>query len=212
MSHRPRQRIGLLAALVVAGLVVPRHAPGTIAEQRARLPPPAFCQDPVEGIWRSHDFHVDWQEWGIFTLEIRRVEGSATELTRQITNRSWYANAKASEPPPCAGELDYLVTMNARGAYDESGRVEFRGVDWELTRLFCGPRQGFGYNLDVFSGVIDPELQEFQSVNNDGGRYVNVPTVFRRVECFDEIPPTSLAVDVPALTPEPEGPGCAGGR
>ena len=31
----------------------------------------------------------------------------------------------------------------------------------------------WGYNLDNFSGEIDPEIQEFQSLNNDGGRDVD---------------------------------------
>jgi hypothetical protein len=51
-------------------------------------------------------------------------------------------------------------------------------------------------------------LQEFQSVNNDGGRYIDVPTVFRRVECFEEGPAPSIEITPPAFVPEIES-GCA---
>jgi hypothetical protein len=67
----------------------------------------------------------------------------------------------------------------------------------------------FGYNLDRFSGVIDHEIEEFQSVNNDGGRYVNVPTVFRRVSCDDtkDIKPR-VSVEPPPFYPPKEDRGC----
>jgi hypothetical protein len=39
------------------------------------------------------------------------------------------------------------------------------------------------YRPDHFTGTIDPAIQEFQSVNNDGGRAVNDPMVFRRIAC-----------------------------
>ena len=54
----------------------------------------------------------------------------------------------------------------------------------------CGSSIGFGYNLDNFTGTIDPEIQEFQSVNNDGGISVNEPNVFRRIRCFEGPAPT----------------------
>ena len=38
--------VGLLGALVL----LPSVAPATVEEQRARLPPPATCQDPIEGV------------------------------------------------------------------------------------------------------------------------------------------------------------------
>lgn len=195
--------------LVVMGVIVlPQSAPGSpIAEQRARLPPAAHCSDPVAGIWRSHDWHEGYEEWALFTLEIRRVDGSATALEGKLINRSWDGPRSASEPPACAGHLDYEVHMNGRGTYDD-GMVRFEGVDWWLERLHCGSSYGFAYNLDRFSGQIDPEIQEFQSLNNDGGRYVNVPTVFRRVECFEESPPPSIEVAIPPLFEESGRSGC----
>lgn len=77
-STRVQAHLGLLAlAAFVVLSAVPRRAPaGTVAEQRARLPPAAQCEDPVEGLWRSHDFRDRWDEWTIFTLEIHRESGS----------------------------------------------------------------------------------------------------------------------------------------
>lgn len=221
VSQRPRAYAGaqrrttlVLVTTVLLGMLIPNVSSGTIAEQRARLPPAADCSDPVEGVWRSHQFHEGYQEWGIFTLEIHRVPGDPSELTGRISNRSWYGPATMSEPGQCEGRLDYLVTMNARGSF-EGGVVTFHGTDWSLDEVYCGSRWGFAYNLDRFSGAIDPEIQEFQSVNNDGGRYIDVPTVFRRVSCFEEAPPTELSVQPPEFMPDldgHEGGGCLGGR
>jgi len=73
--------------------------------------------------------------------------------------------------------------MDARGTVTNGTHIQFGGVgSWRLDQVHCrsGP---FGYNLDNFTGDIDPAILEFQSVNNDGGRAVNVPNVFRRVRC-----------------------------
>jgi len=199
-------------ALVACVIVLaPDVAPGTVAEQRARLPPPAHCNDPVEGIWKSHEFHHGYREWAMFTLEIHRDPLEPTRLTGSMINRSWYGVADEPEPGNCMGELDYMVSMNARGTYDEeSGFIRFGGTDWRLDAVFCGSAAGFGYNLDVFSGTIDPEIMEFQSLANDGGRYVNVPMVFRRIGCFEDTPPARVHIEPPPLFPESSG--CARGR
>ena len=161
---------------------MPGTARPTVAEQRARLPPAATCRDEVTGIWKSHDFDERYQDWTIFTLDIHRVEGSETALEGSITNHTWYADKRFSEPPACAGSLEYFVSMNALGTFSD-GFIQFGGVgEWRLDDVPCG-RFTMGYNLDNFSGSIDPDLQEFQSVNNDGGRAINDPTVFRRVSC-----------------------------
>jgi hypothetical protein len=213
LSNSTRPGTLRLAALVLAALLTPTLArsQGTVAEQRARLPPAATCEDPVEGIWRSHQFHEGWQEWGLFTLEIRRVPDHPSRLQGVITNRSWYADATRSEPGQCEGLLDYLVTMSAEGEYQD-GLVRFAGTSWRLDAVYCGSSLGFAYNLDAFSGRIDPDIQEFQSVNNDGGRYIDVPTVFRRIECLETPPAPSVTVAPPAFFPEDDRPGCLGGR
>lgn len=208
-------RLGLasLAAFVVLS-ATPRRAPaGTVAEQRARLPPPAQCEDPVEGIWKSHDYRAWRRQWTIFTLEIHRVDGTDA-LRGTIRNESWRGDADQSEPGPCVGELRYDVSMDAVGRV-EHGQIAFGGVgQWRLDAVLCGEFVG-GYNLDNFTGPLDAELLEFQSVNNDGGVSVNEPTVFRRVKCLEG--PTThdpkVVVKPPAFhPPEDEGRGgCSGG-
>lgn len=188
----------LVSAYIV--LFVPRLAPGTVADQRARLPPPARCLDPVEGIWKSHIYLPQWNEWTEFFLEIYHVDGSETELTGSMINHAWYGPPEAEEPPPCTGELHYRVREEARGVY-EDGEIRFFGINWELEEVLCGSAAYFLYNLDNFGGTIDPEIQEFQSLVNDGGRWVNVPMVFRRISCFapEEGPRDEVAS--PAYTP-----------
>lgn len=181
---------------------------GTVAEQRARLPPPAECTDPVEGIWKSHDFDSRWGEWTVFTLEIHRKEGS-DDLEGKIFNHSWYGEKGEPEPPVCKGRLRFKVSMDAEGTVT-GNEINFHGVgQWRMDEVICGTWSA-GYNLDNFSGTIDPDILEFQSVNNDGGRAINDPTVFRRIECFkdgeskqDDEP--RIAMAPPAFYPPEEG-------
>src|SRR5512136_229718 len=79
-QRRLRPRL-LALGMVLAALLFSRAAGATVAEQRARLPPPAECEDPVEGIWRAHQFAVARNEWYIFTLEVHRVKPGSSELT-----------------------------------------------------------------------------------------------------------------------------------
>lgn len=183
-----RERLGLVALCVSLGAgAFPARAPaGTVAEQRARLPPPATCQDNVEGLWQSHDYDERWSEWTIFTLEIHRDDDEPSKLTGRILNHSWIGPEDQTEPGPCKGRLRFKISMDAEGRVDESGHIQFGGIGtWRMDEVICGVWD-MGYNLDNFSGTIDPEILEFQSVNNDGGRAVNDPTVFRRVKCWDE--------------------------
>jgi hypothetical protein len=200
-----------LAGLGAALALHPRRAPATVEEQRARLPPPADCEDPVAGVWRSHAFNQMWSEWNIFTLTVRRTEPGASTLTGTITNEAWYGPPTETQRGPCEGRLAYLVSMDAVGMVVD-GRISFGGTgQWRLDESYCG-ESDFGYNLDQFSGQIDPERFEFQSVNNDGGRYIDVPTVFRRVECLGGEKPEEPRVAVappPFYVPaEGEAGGC----
>lgn len=216
LRTRTQAHLGLvaLAAFVVLS-AAPRRAPaGTVAEQRARLPPPAQCEDPVEGVWKSHDFREWRRQWTIFTLEIHRVDGTP-ELRGTIRNESWRGDANQSEPGPCVGELRYDVSMDAVGRV-ESGQIEFGGVGaWRLDAVLCGEFVG-GYNLDVFTGPLDGELLEFQAVNNDGGVSVNEPTVFRRVACLPgaKAEDPQVVVRPPAFYPPEDADkgGCGAGR
>src|SRR5687768_9516453 len=74
-SARPRivRRVLLSAvAMIVVCLAFPGRPRANVQEQRARLPPPATCQDPVEGIWKSHALYPNHGIWHIFTLTVRR--------------------------------------------------------------------------------------------------------------------------------------------
>jgi hypothetical protein len=213
-TRRMRSLLGVGLIVSLAGglsLYPGTQATATIEEQRARLPPPATCKDPVTGVWQSHSWNSMYEEWGRFTLTIRRVEGSETELEGELTNESWYGPKSESIRGPCLGRLQYIVSMVGAGSY-RAGEVEFHATSWKLEDALCGVDMGFGYNLDHFEGTIDPDLQEFQSINNDGGRYIDVPTVFRRVSCDDREDPLGqprvTMVPPPFYPPEDEDRGC----
>jgi len=196
------RRRALVFVQVTALLLLPRLGGSTIAEQHARLPPPAFCKSDIEGVWRSHSYNERFQEWTEFTLEIRRVKGNDTELIGKITNHNWLGPRTEEQPGPCRGATRFLLTMEAIGTFKE-GFVSFRGTRWKLDEVLCGRLGGgWGYNLDHFTGRVDQDRQEFQSVNNDGGRDVNVPNVFRRIRCFDPPPPPRTDVKPPPFFPE----------
>jgi hypothetical protein len=201
--------LAALASLVVLWFI-PSRAPATIAEQRARLPPAAECGDEiVAGVWRSHAYNPQFQDWAVFTLTIRRVTGSPNELVGTISNHSWMGGPEDQEPPPCERqrEFEWVVSMDARGRVEDGNRIFFGGIGgWRLdeTRCHHGP---WGYNLDNFTGVIDPSILEFQSVNNDGGRAVNEPAVFRRIRC-----PPQESVQAPTVNARPPAFYPEGGR
>jgi hypothetical protein len=218
MSAR-RAVLSTLVASVAALVLLPSLAPATVEEQRARLPPPAECEDPVEGIWMSHKYEQEWDEWMNFTLHVRRdPRGAAAPLSHAPTRRealvgnieahAWLgAGPQSAAPPVCTPGLHHwTVAMTAEGTATDR-RIEFWGTRWAIQNVFCGPRT-FGYNLDHFTGSIDPTRQEFQSVNNDGGRAVNDPTVFRRVRCFEPVSPPHPYVAPPAMRP-PSRAGCS---
>ncbi len=178
---------------------------GTIAEQRARLPPPADCTDPVAGVWKSHDYFMHVDHWYLNELHIERVAGSDTELTGRIEVEMWLGNKDRVQPPADCSEstLHYLVEQDARGVI-KGTEIQFGGLNYRLKREICGNFNG--YNEDHFAGTIDPELSEFQTLNNDGGIAVNFPSVFRRVKCTDS--PADEPVEPPPFQP-PKGVGCS---
>ena len=203
-----RRRV--LAALALATLacwLVPREGHATIEEQRARLPPPAAdCTDPVEGVWLAHQFDAERrpQRWHTFTLEIKRVGESSRDLEGTILGHFWNGTPADKNTPPCRpGGYESMVRMPAKGTI-EGQEVTFWGTSWTREAVPCG--SAGGYNLDKFSGKIDPKILEFQSVNNDGGESVNEPHVFRRIRCLDNGPRPSLnnrnVVPPPFVPPE----------
>lgn len=137
------------------------------------------CDDPVAGVWRAQKYNPRWNDWARFTLRVRR-EGSRLEGT--ITTRLWNGGRFDSSPPPCRlGAHDYTVRMRAQGSVD-GRRIDFGARTYRVLRAHC-PSPFFDYNPDHFSGTVDPARNEFQSVNNDGGRDVDTPYVFRRTGC-----------------------------
>lgn len=196
-------------SMAVALVVLPAHA--TIQEQRERLPPPAECTEPITGRWKSHQYTPRFSDWTIFVLDVRRVEGSEPRLEGTISTHHWEGGPDQEEPGPCRpGQEEWLVSMDAAGTVNAEGRIAFWGVGkWRLDRVVCNHGPG-GYNLDHFTGVIDADLQEFQSVNNDGGRAVNEPTLFRRVSCLPPPGQTNprVVTNPPPFYPQfPQG-GC----
>jgi hypothetical protein len=207
---RPRRAPLACAALGVAlALLFAGSGRATIEEQRARLPPPARCEDPVAGVWRAHHYTAASWQWYLFTLEVRRSEANSAELTGMIRSQFWMGTAKQQTPPPCDRNLlQATVEMPAKGRVDGT-RIAFGGTGWRQTGEPCGI-QRIQYLPDQLTGEIDARIQEFQSVNNDGGSAVNEPMVFRRVECFEPPKPArpKIVVTPPPLVPELKKRGC----
>ncbi len=210
MNARQRRRYTLVGSvsLLAALVLLPSLAPATVEEQRARLPPPADpsrCANPIEGVWKSLRWYPGNEAWYSFVLEIH-VNGN--HLTGQIDAYSWDTPPNVSEPGPCMpGLRHWVITQTADGTADGL-RLNFHGTRWAVRQVMCGERPE-GYNLDNFSGVIDTALQEFQSVNNDGGLQIDEPTVFRRIRCFDPPPQPHPVVRPPAFQPPRRGWSCS---
>lgn len=214
MKHtaHARPRFSTRRAALVAGalcVLLPAMLSATVEEQRARLPPPATCQDPVEGIWRAHRHDEAYGDWAIFTLSLRRAAAGSVLLTGTIAMEFWSGSPQEQLPPPCRpGLRHYIVDQNAVGRLDPGGALRFDATNFHLRQDVC-PGSFHGYNLDHFSGVIDAARQEFQSVNNDGGRANNEPNVFRRVGCFDAMPAPHVEVAPPPFQAPPTRHGCS---
>lgn len=203
---------GIVTLTVVAIVFRPRTSEGSIAEQRSRLPPAAQCEDRVEGEWKAHQYNDVWKQWVIFRLVIRRKPGSPNELVGSIFNETWPGTKADQEPGACSPTVPFRVRVSmgeATGTFQD-GTVSFEAKKWKLDEIVCGRLPpGFGYRPDHFTGRVEEARQEFQSVNNDGGRAVNEPTLFRRVRCFDG-PSRKLAVEVtpPPFVPAERSDGC----
>jgi len=198
------------AAVVLAVLLVPGRAPATVEEQRARLPPPAHCDDTVAGVWKSHKYDARFGDWYSFTLTIHRDPADPQKLTGSIQSHSWNGGPEQEQPPACtAGVWHWTILMTAEGRVTPEGRIELGGTSWRMENSYCGrPLSAGEYNLDNFSGIIDTEIMEFQSVNNDGGRSINDPTVFRRISCHETPPSPHVNPVPPPFFPDAGGCGC----
>jgi hypothetical protein len=212
-----RQVLGVLVAVVASLHLYASPATGTIEDQRAHLPPPEECGDPVEGVWVSKRFIEGLGDWYEFTLEIHRTGERA--LTGEIQSHFWSGPATSDVVPKCsATQEEAFISMPAAGRLEpgpNGDQVSFGGTSYKIDRIACGTR-AINYLPDKFSGTIDRQLQEFQSVNNDGGSLVNEPAVFRRVRCFaaeavapaPPVPPSSSSGSVKAPASQTRGCGC----
>jgi hypothetical protein len=210
MFRRSMSRRVVLAVAVLAlsaAMVLPTEVEATVEEQRARLPPPAACPDPVEGVWLAHSYAAYQSTWYIFQLTVRRETPESTVLGGEIKSHFWDGGPKDVQPPPCrSNSHEQIVNMPAKGDFTD-GKVRFGGTSWKAEPPICGHNTG-RYYPDNFTGVIDPKTQEFQSVNNDGGPAVNEPTVFRRIKCLDTTPQNNKTPVKPPPFEPPKRLGC----
>jgi hypothetical protein len=190
----------------------PALAPATIEEQRSRLPPPAFeCgDDPIAGLWQAHVYYAHVQQWYVFELNVERDPEGQGMLRGTIRAEFWDdGSGQRSQPPLCdePGERT-AVFENATGSIDGLA-LSFDAVDWR-DEAICGAIRGH-YLLDHFSGTVDLERMEFQSLlNADAPEWRDVPTVFRRVRCAAATPeqkPRIIMEPPPYQPPEREGCG-----
>ncbi|MBL8680853.1 MAG: hypothetical protein JNK05_16860 [Myxococcales bacterium] len=209
MRRRTPLVIGCAALFVLASS--PSLLFGSIEEQRARLPPAAEqdagadCSDPATGVWLGQQYNQRSRTWQRYRLDIRRRAPGAAELVGTVRVHfwaGWYSHSTPVTACEGAGQLAAEVTQNATGRADGVS-LAFGGNDWRTTQVFCQPPgTAVSYNPDRFTGSIDPSIQEFQSVNNDGGSAVNEPVVFRRIECASAPRPV-VVIQSPAAPPPP---------
>ena len=200
---RLRRPVLALSVAVFAALVfAPAAAPGSVEEQRARLPPAAAdCSDPVEGVWLSLTYAGFQSTWNEETLNVQRVSPGSTQLKGYMSAHFWSGSDKDKTPPGCGVlGVEAVVSMpDATGKVDGQN-IEFGATKYKWDKIICG-RPGL-YYPDHYSGTIDPARMEFQSVNNDGGEMVNEPTVFRRVSCSQSAGHTGIGIKPPEYAPK----------
>lgn len=201
-----RRRVSLLAlALGAAGLVLsPRRAPADIEEQRARLPPPAACPDPVEGTWMSHAYYPHVGAWYRFELDVRRTAPGDRTLVGETRVEYWMAGpGQSAVPTTCVPGLQHRrISAIADGTID-GARFVWRGHTLTPEIVVCGEPLN-NYELVTFRGDIDFAREEFQNVLSAGPTWTDIRTVFRRVRCR---PPDGTATPPPpTVTPPPPAP------
>jgi hypothetical protein len=202
---RRRLPLLLIAAAAAALLLtaLPAQAPATVEEQRARLPPPAReCPDPVEGTWIGQHQPHTW--WSRYTLTVQRKAPGSPDLTGHIETLAWIGSAQDTTPPPCTpGGAEVVVDQPASGTWDGQ-HITFGASTWTLRETRCGALSG--YYPDTFDGDIDPRLNEFQTIREDGHNAA-ATVVFRRVAC-GPAPATQPLPELPPPTRPPSA-GCA---
>lgn len=193
-------RRGLVIAVLglTASWLVPAAAPATVAEQRARLPPPAAeCDDPVAGTWRAHVYYAHVQTWYELTLDIRR-KGGGDELEGPIYSEFWDGGERDEEPPICGvGAYHQALRCTGAGRVEEGDVIRFGGTSCAWAAQHCGTPRG-QWVLVTYRGPIDRARNEFQTViSSEAPEWHAVPTVFRRIRCggadAEALPEVNLA-------------------
>ena len=154
--------------------------------------PPVSCSDRVTGIWVSRRYFPAFDDWYVFTLEIRRDSENPSQLTGRIRSRSWSGNVAVESPRPCDmlrpskmfSAFDLTVTMQAQGT-SRDDHISFGGTSWRAPATRCGPRtRWYQYNLDQFTGVVSEDGRWMHGLNNDGARSFDDEHEFRRISCL----------------------------
>ena len=152
----------------------------SVGAQRRRIGGGATCEDPVAGTWKSSIYDGIRHEWYAFTLSVQRTGNT---LSGTIRSHFWAGSAAASAAPSSCAQtrLHALVSMPAQGRY-EGGRLRFGARSWQLEQLWCGGAT-FAYQPDRFTGTVDEQSHELQTIVTDGVNLIDQPMVFRRVAC-----------------------------
>ena len=159
--------------------------PGSIGSQRALLPRAVHCNDEVAGVWRAQKYDPAYGDWMLATLYVHRTEGNALRGTMVV--HQWDGGPFDVRPPMCGPDgFDFIVDEPSVG-FARDHYLDFGSDSWRMREMRCNANmRPISYRPDHFTGTIDLGREEFQSVNNDGGRAVNDPMVFRRIQCVDE--------------------------
>lgn len=154
--------------------------PNSLQAQGARLGGGTACEDAVAGVWKSSIYDVLRGQWYAFTLTVHR---RGDLLSGTIHSKFWIGSARSARVPTSCAEtkLFAVVSMPAMGRV-EDGMVRFGARSWKLDNLYCGDT--ISYSPDRFTGRIDPEAHQFQSVVTDGANLIDQPMLFRRVACI----------------------------
>lgn len=214
IAPRRRWAAPLLAGLVAVVVLAPRRAPADIEEQRSRLPPPAACQDPVEGIWMSHSFYPHVGAWYIFVLDVHRTAPGARTLVGETRVEYWHAGpTEPNVPTQCVPGLQHRkISAIADGTLDGPHFV-WRGHTLTPEIVVCGEPLN-NYELVTFRGDIDFAREEFQNVLSAGPTWTDIRTVFRRIQCRGadgSATSPGPAVPPPPPAPPPPPPSARGG-
>ena len=117
------------------------------------------------------------------TLE-RAIRNSLNYLAKP-SSRAFFPYGEITHERATATLNDFLtVVQEATGSYLD-GIVRFEGLDWDNTRLRCGPQYTwFSYGLNNFSGRISEDTRWYHAYDDDNRPELDDEYNFRRVSCL----------------------------